>query len=108
MAVYLEQPQDVIDFLNFAAFSDTLLSLTDTVPYVVALDTATYGWVAAFWKPVNQPILALRVGGWYTFNPSFGTPVPVGVAANTETDSINVVVDFNNLLTPDEAIDSLP
>ena len=109
LAVYESLPKDVVDLLGFVAVSDTLFLGASEVPYSIALDPGAYLWLPAVWKKAGLPIspTSLKVGGWYTGGETSGRPFPFVVEAEGETANINLTVDFDNLLTPQEAIDSL-
>lgn len=109
LAVYETVPRSELEFLNLAAFSDTLPLSADSAAYVVSLDEGVYGWVAAFWQPQDQPLTALLVGGWYTrADGAFGAPAAALVEADAETGDIDLIVDFDNLRDVGETLELLP
>lgn len=111
LAVYRELPQTELELLGFLAFSDTLPRAGPTAPYVVALEPEQYDWLVVVWKERgNENLLeALRAAGWYSAGGgAFGPPASFWVAADSETAGINVIADFENMLTIAEVLDSLP
>ena len=109
LAVYKRLPETLFDFLSFVAISDTLFLGDSTVPYSIALEPGPYRWLPAVWKKAGEPLslTSLRIAGWHTGTNVDGRPMPFVVNPDSATTGIDVTVDFNNMLTPEEAIDSL-
>lgn len=109
LAVYEGRPATVLDLLDFVAVSDTLFLGAPEIPYAMALDPGRYEWLTAVWKKAGEPLslTSLRVAGWYTGGDSTGRPASFVVEPDSGTADVDVTVDFGNLLTPEEALDSL-
>ncbi len=109
VAVYETVPQNELEFLDLVAFSDTVRLTGDSARYVVSLNPGLYAWVAAFWKPEDQPLTALLVAGWFTrAGGAFGAPAAALVEADAESGDIDIIVDFDNLLDVGETLELLP
>jgi len=111
LAAYPELPQTELDLLGFLAYSDTLPRQGPTAPYVVPLEPERYAWLVVVWKERgNENLLeALRAAGWYSADAvAFGAPAAFLVAADSETTGIDVIADFENMLTIAEVLEALP
>ncbi len=109
LAVYREVPASTLELFGFAAFSDSLPLSGDSAAYVLALEPGTYRWLPAVWKRRDAPLSAeaLRVVGWYTGAGPFDAPLAFRVDSGGETAGVDIVADFANLLTADEALEAL-
>lgn len=109
LAVYKRLPGTVLELLSFVAVSDTLFLGAPEVAYAIALEPGAYEWVTAVWKRAGEPIslTSLKVAGWYRGDDLAGGPLPFVVEADSETADIDVIVDFTNMLGPQQAVDSL-
>lgn len=109
LAVYRDVPASTLDLFAFVAFSDTLQLSGDSTAYVLALEPGTYRWLPAIWKRRDAPLSAdaLRVVGWYTGSGPFDTPLSFEVDSGGETAGVDLLADFANLLTADEALEAL-
>ena len=110
VAAFVDLPQTEIDLLNFAAISNELIPLADSAKYVVDLNTGVYRWLPVVWKKADTPLSpdALRILGWYNGGSgSFDTPRPVAVEANKETGDIDLIADYENAMTVEEALEAI-
>lgn len=110
LVVFRQLPQQPLDLLGFAAFTDTLALSGGNTTYLLNLDTGDYAWIPLVWKRQDAPLApeALRVIGWYTSGAGpFDSPVPVGVARNAETADVDLTGDFDQLLTAEEALEAI-
>jgi hypothetical protein len=108
LAAYRDLPGSALELLSFAAISDTLPLGGDSASYVLGLDAGVYGWLPLIWKPAGLPLSpsTLRVLGWYTGAQPFDRATPFVVTADEETAEIDLVADFNNPLTLEEALEA--
>lgn len=109
LAAYEEIPGSELEFLSFAAISDTLPLGADSAVYVLGLPNGVYEWLAVFWKPAGAPLSpgTLRVLGWYTDGGPFDPPRPFLVKTDEETVGIDLTADFGSGLTLAEALEAL-
>ncbi len=110
LAVYEELPETELDLLNILAFTDTLALVGPAAPYVLALAEGEYAWLVVVWKEKGNEALpgSLRAAGWYTAGGGpFDTPVSFLVQPDSETAAINVIADFENMLTVQEVLELL-
>jgi hypothetical protein len=110
LIVYRSTPQDSADFLGFVAFTDTLPLARTNTPYLLGLEAEEYGWLPLVWKEKDADLSAgsLRVLGWYTAGGGpFDPPASVTVESGKETDEVDLVGDFDNMLTPEEVLELL-
>jgi hypothetical protein len=110
LVVFRQIPQQPLDLLGFAAFTDTLPLSGENPAYLLNLDTGDYAWLPLVWKRKDAPLSpeALRVIGWYTSGDApFDAPVPVTVARDAETGDVNLTGDFGHLLTAEEALEAI-
>ena len=109
VTIYRRVPGNTLDLLNFVAFSDTLLLELEEAPYAVALEPGAYQWMPAVWKEAEAPlsVASLLVAGWYTGGAPFAKPRTFLVESERETRDVNLIVDFNNMLTADETLEAL-
>ncbi len=110
LVAYRDLPQQPLDLLGFAAFSDTLPLGLRNRDYVLGLDAAEYAWLPLVWKRKDVPLSpeALRVIGWYTGGGGpFDPPQPVTVDPNAETGDVDLTGDFGQLLTAEEALEAI-
>ena len=108
---YRDLPQGELDLLAFEPPSDTLPRQGLSAPYVVALEPEEYAWLVVVWKERGNDNLleALRAAGWYTASgDAFSAPASFRVAADSESAGINVIADFENMLTIAEVLEVLP
>ena len=75
----------------------------------MALEPGAYQWMPAVWKEADAPlsVASLLVAGWYTGGAPFAKPRTFVVESERETRDVNLIVDFNNMLTADEALEAL-
>ncbi len=109
VGAFQELPQTIFEFLDFSAISDPLPLDSTSTQYLLSLETGVYRWLPVVWKEANVSIPSgLRIVGWYTGTQDpFGNPDSFLVRQDTMTEGIDVVVDFNNPLTLEEALAEL-
>ncbi|NIR44616.1 MAG: hypothetical protein GWN99_09955 [Gemmatimonadetes bacterium] len=110
LVAYRDLPQQPLDLLGFAAFSDTLPLGVQNPEFILGLDAARYAWLPIVWKRQDAPLSpeALRVIGWYTGGSGpFDPPQPIEVETNAETGDLTVTGDFGQLLTAEEALEAI-
>ena len=110
VAAFIDLPQTEIDLLNFAAISNELIPLEDSTRYVVDLDTGVYRWLPVVWKKADTPLSpdALVILGWYTSGSGpFDTPRPVSIESGKETADTDIIADYNNAMTIEEALEAI-
>jgi len=109
LGVFQQVPGSVIEFLTFSAISDPLPLDVDSVPYVLGLQTGLYRWLPVVWKQAGVSIPdGLRVLGWYNVtDDAVGEPAPFIVDAELATEGIDLIADYDNPLTLEEAIEAL-
>jgi hypothetical protein len=109
LGVFEQVPETVIEFLTFSAISDPLPLEADSTPYVLGLETGLYRWLPVVWKQAGVPIPdGLRVLGWYnTTDDPVGDPAPFLVDEESATEGIDLIADYANPLTLEEAIEAL-
>ncbi|HUL48735.1 MAG TPA: hypothetical protein VLT79_01835 [Gemmatimonadales bacterium] len=105
VVAYATFPQSTSDFLNFKPFPPPALRLPGdtTTLYFAALPSGRYEWVVAAW--VKQGVLTTESADSLIYEAGFyrdggdttshGTGIVV--VNGTRADSINIVVDFNNM-----------
>ncbi len=108
LGVFEQVPETVIDFLTFSAISDPLPLDADSVSYLLGLETGLYRWLPVVWKQAGVPIPdGLRVLGWYN-----AAMIPPGIprrfsSTGAAADGIDLIADFNNPLTLEEALEAM-
>jgi len=110
VAAFVDLPQTEIDLLGFSAISNELLLPSDSTPYVLGLDTGVYRWLPIVWKRSGAALTpdALRILGWYTDGAGpFDPPQTLLVREDTETTNADMIADFENALTVEEALEAL-
>lgn len=109
LGVFEQVPASVIEFLTFSAISDPLPLDADSTSYVLGLQTGLYRWLPVVWKQAGVPIPdGLRVLGWYNMTDgAVGEPAPFLVDAELATEGIDLIADYDNPLTLEEAIEAL-
>ncbi len=109
VGVFEQVPETLLEFLSFSAVSDPLPLDADSVPYVLGLEAGLYRWLPVVWKQAGVPIPdGLRVLGWYnaTDDPT-GDPASFLVEQESAADGIDLIADFNNPLTLEEALEAM-
>ena len=108
VVVYADVPTELDDFIDLLALSDTLGLEAPADSYVVTLDPGAYDLVLSFWKRIDAPLTELRVGGWYTRgDPPFGEPAAVLVIVDEESPGIDLTMDYDSLLSLEQALERL-
>jgi hypothetical protein len=109
VGAFQELPQSIFEFLDFSAISEPLPLDSASAQYLLSLEAGLYRWLPIVWKEENVPIPSgLRIVGWYTETQDpFGEPDSFLVHEDTLTDGIDMVADFNNPLTLEEALEVL-
>lgn len=110
VAAFVDLPRTEIELLNFAAISNELILLGDSTKYVLDLDTDLYHWLPVVWKRSDALLTpdALRILGWYTAGGDpFDSPRLFGVESDKETTGINLIADFENAMTVEEALEAI-
>lgn len=109
VGAFRQTPESIIEFLDFSAISDPLPLDSTSAQYLLSLETGVYSWLPVVWKEANVSIPSgLRVVGWYTGTQDpFGDPDSFLVRQATMTEGIDVVADFSNALTLEEALEVL-
>jgi hypothetical protein len=109
VAAFQDLPQSIFEFLDFSAISDPLPLDSVSARYLLSLEAGLYRWLPVVWKEENVPLPSgLRIVGWYTGTQDpFGEPDSFLVQEDTLTDGIDMVADFNNPLTLEEALEVL-
>ncbi len=109
LAVYREVPGSTLDLFGFVAFSDSLSLGDAATDYVLALEPGEYSWLPAIWKRRDAPLApeALRVMGWYSGAEPFDAPLSFTVEPERETAGIDIVADFETLLTVEQTLEAL-
>ena len=98
-----------VSAIQESAVSDPLPLDADSVPYVLGLETGLYRWLPVVWKRAGVPVPnGLRVLGWYnaTSDP-VGDPKAFLVEPDTALRGIDLIADFDNPLTLEEALEAL-
>ena len=110
LVIYRTLPEDSLQLLNFAAFSDTFPLARPSSPYLMQLQAGDYAWLPIVWKKRDVPLgaAALRVMGWYSVSGApFDSVQAVTVESEAETGEINLIGDFRTMLTPQEALEAI-
>jgi hypothetical protein len=109
VGAFQELPQTIFELLDFSAISDPLPLDSTSAPYLLSLEAGVYRWLPVVWKQANVPLPSgLRILGWYTGTQDpFGDPDSFLVRQDTLTEGIDIVADFDNALTPEEALEVL-
>jgi hypothetical protein len=109
LGVFEQEPETVIEFLTFSAISDPLPLDADSVPYVIALETGLYRWLPVVWKQAGVPIPdGLRVLGWYNVTGEpVGDAAPFLVEPESALAGLDLIADYDNPLTLEEALEAL-
>ena len=109
LGVFEQVPETVIEFLTFSAISDPLPLGADSIPYLIGLETGLYRWLPVVWKQAGVPIPdGLRVLGWYNVTDDpVGDPAPFFVEAESPTEGLDLIADYDNPLTLEEALEAL-
>jgi len=110
VAAFADLPQTEIDLLGFSAISNELLLQSDYTPYVLGLDTGVYRWLPIVWKRSGVALTpdALRILGWYTDGAEpFDAPQTLLVSEDTERPDADMIADFENALTVEEALEAI-
>lgn len=109
VVAYRDLPQSTLDLLRVAQVSDSLPLDSAAVGFLMALDTGSYAWLPVVWKKRDAPLSAdaLRVMGWYTGAEPRGVPGTFRVGRDSQTTNLDVVAEFDNLLTPQEALEAI-
>ncbi len=105
MAAYLTFPQTCSDLIlnRRPVFPGSVPYTGASAAYGVPLDPGDYHWVLAVWKKRGQLTLSaadtalLRVAGYYRNLADTTQPGVVTVPSGARADSINFVVNFDNL-----------
>jgi hypothetical protein len=109
LGVFEQVPETVVDFLTFSAISDPLPLDADSVSYVLGLEVGLYRWLPVVWKQAGVPIPdGLRILGWYNATDApVGDPAPFLIDEESVTESIDLIADYDNPLTLEEALEAL-
>jgi len=109
LGVFEQVPETVIEFLTFSAISDPLPIDADSIPYVLGLETGLYRWLPVVWKQAGSPIPdGLRILGWYNATDGpIGDPAPFLIDEESATEGINLIADYENPFTLEEALQAL-
>jgi hypothetical protein len=109
VGAYRDLPETDLDLLGFAGISEPLALARDSAGYVVGLESGVFEWIPVVWKQEGVALPnGLRVLGWYTDGGGAIDPAElVLVTADEENGGINLIADFENALTIEEALEIL-